>query len=250
MSELTIAVLGRNEGSRFLPGALRVWSSFADRIVFLDDSSTDNTKQLAKDAGALVFDVGSAAPMWGNESPVRRQLFDLACEFTPHDGFILFLDCDMIPARDPRPLMDGTSSGWAMPLWDLWGEKNGRPLYRSDEYWYGHSAPRVWMIRNPGPGDYVWNDRGIHCGHLPANLQFPRGVAVAPQDFGLLHYGWAFDDYRKQKVERYLSVNDQLATHEARHTLSALDPDPKIYPLPFVPTYRLERELPAIEVAA
>ena len=186
MSELTVAVLARNEATRFLPSALSAWSDFADRIILLDDSSTDNTKQLAQDAGALVFDVGGCAPMWGNESPARQMLFDLACEFTAPDGWILILDADMTPARDPRPLMDGTTGAWAFRLYDLWGEENGRPLYRWDGMWRAHESPRIWMFKNPGRGDYVWNARGIHCGHLPANLEIARGIGTAPLDFFLV----------------------------------------------------------------
>jgi hypothetical protein len=147
-----------------------------------------------------------------------------------------------VTARDPRPLMDGTCSGWAFPLFDVWGEKDGRLLYRHDNFWRGHEHPRVWMIRRPVQSDYVWNARGLHCGHLPSNLHFSRGIGIAPLDFSLLHFAYSDPFLRAEKHAQYLAKADILSLNERAHAASIADPHPNLYPVPFTPDYTLTRD--------
>lgn len=250
-TDLTIAVLARNEADRFLPSALEAWCQIADRIVFLDDTSTDNTKELARAAGALVFDAGSTARAWGAETPMRDLLWRLANLNTPDGGFIAFLDCDMVFAKDPRLFLSGKSGAWSFPLFDLWGEAGGKLLYRDDRFWAAHNNPRIWLVRKqPEPAEgWQWSGRGIHSGHLPTNYQVEHSLGVAPRDYGILHYGYIHADYRAAKVQQYLSVKDQLGKHELQHALSIADGSPRLLPLHFDPVFKLMR-VDALQEAA
>ena len=231
---LVVAALVKNEAARFWRAALDVWGSFADEIVVLDDHSTDETVAIAARHPRTFIRRTEKGGAWGAESSARAQLFALACERAGVGNWVFVLDADMIPARDPRPLLEGDATEWAFGLYDLWSASE----YRWDRYWGAHLHPRVWLFQVPEENDFVWSGRGIHCGHLPANWKQGE-VGIAPRDFSILHYGYAFPYLRREKLVRYQSVGDQLSLHEKAHALSIADENPQTFPLPFKPDYTL-----------
>ena len=227
----------RNEMHRFLPRTLEVWNDFSDSLIILDDGSTDGSREAAESAGAYLVDdaLQSKKVAWGNEAPTRKLLFETAWERTAEGDYIFFLDADMIPARCPRPIIDGEGETFAFALYDLWEPKR----YRDDSYWAGHFHPRPWMIkRTSEEGPWEWNERGIHCGHFPLNLRLSK-IRYAPQDFSILHYAYVTSALRKAKHKQYVKVRKQLSDFEWAHVESILRPEPTLKDLPFEPEYTL-----------
>lgn len=236
--KLTIAAMMRNECSRFLPSALAAWRSYSDQILVLNDGSTDDTADVCKAYGARVFE-RDADTAWGNEAPARQKLFDLAVANTNPGDWILFADADMTLAKDPRPIIfNGRADAWAIHVFDLWDQQGDQLFYRQDGYWQGHLAPRVWLIKRPVNTDFVWQDRGIHCGHLPANLQLGQ-TAIIPVDYAWLHYAYITPELRQAKFDQYMSVREQLGSRELAHAVSIIDENPSILPLRFHPDFTL-----------
>ena len=228
----------RNEASRFLPRILDVWGQFADEIHILDDSSTDDSREIATRAGAHVTHAEGGSVAWGSEAPKRARLFDLAWNVARLEDYILILDADMIPARNPRVLMDTRADVICFALFDLWGVD---PLvYREDDFWQGHLRPRAWMVRKMIHGHipWEWSTRGVHCGHLPLNFTGESG-AYAPREMSLLHYAYATPELRADKYAAYARVAAQLSDHEIAHARSIMDPNPTTYHLEFSPEYTL-----------
>ena len=222
---LAVVTMVRNEAERWLPSALDAWSQFADEIIALDDGSTDGTADLLRKHGAQTHQ-NALGTAWGAEVGPRRALFDFAvqsgCEW------LLWLDADMVPAQDPRDLMFASLDGLSFPLYDLWSLT---PLaYREDQLWSAHRGARLWAIRNPGERRWRWQERGIHCGHLPLNLELSH-LAVAPLSHALLHYAYATPELRAQKLQQYVSKQDQLTERELQHALSIGDAQPNTLPL-------------------
>ena len=235
---LHIAAMVRNEADRFLPRVLDIWGKFADEILVLDDGSTDDSREIASRAGAYVVDAESSRVAWGAEAPTRARLFDLAWNLARLDDYILILDADMIPARNPRVLMDAEADMVFFALFDLWGTK---PLvYREDAFWRGHLTPRVWMIRKTVHGHvpWEWSRRGVHCGHLPQNFTGESGV-YAPRSMSLLHYAYSSPELRDEKYVAYASVAAHLSEHEIAHARSIRDLNPDTFHLEFTPEYTL-----------
>jgi len=244
-----IATVVKNEADRYLPACLDCWSDFSDKIVLLDDGSTDGTRELCAGFPAVdYFNLPDALDLWGHEAPHRAALFNKAMGTGEAGDVVFWLDADMCPSRNPRELFEIESiTQWAFPLYDLWGrDESGRVLYRSDTYWRGHASPRVWAVRIPSEFDPLsleWrNPRGIHSGHIsPGWWDFDKSVPlIVPQDHALLHYGYHTEADRLNRHERYLMVKRMMSEEEIAHARSIIDPEPTLKRLPFESEYELE----------
>lgn len=241
MSSLLVATLVRNEADRYLPSALAAWSEFADKIVLLDDNSDDKTLKVARRFPKVdaMSRYGESAQAWGAESAARRELFELTWDEADYGDFLLWLDADMVPLRNPRDFMLRNVDSYYFPLYDLWGkDANGRLLYREDAFWNAHTRPRIWMIQKVRKYAPAWDTRGIHSGHLPVNWQ-PRQAIFVPPSHSLLHYAYADEAHRHAKYARYLEVADQLSEHELAHARSIVDVAPALKPLLTPPAWEL-----------
>lgn len=229
---VTVATIVRNEADRFLPSALEAWKQFADRIVALDDGSTDRTVELLLAAGAEVHQQdpsmfrGSVADEWRS----RRKLWHLA---TRGAEWVIWLDADQVLSCDPRPFLQAAHP--CFRVFDLWSENE----YREDAWWTGHQRNWWGGVYAPLlPHDYrdQWNERGVHCGHVPVNLLGQR--LAMPASCSVLHYGYAFPRLREQKAARYEEVAASLTRQERFHARTILQPA-RTKPLPFEPKWPL-----------
>lgn len=242
MSALVVASLVRNEAGKYWKSALDAWGEFADRILVLDDNSTDKTAKIAYAHPKVecVQRYGEDVA-WGAESSARRELWDYAFGETQVGDYILWLDADMVPLGDPRELMHPGCDTYYFALYDLWGQDaNGRLVYRDDAFWSAHYRPRPWMIRRPSRFNAEWNTRGIHSGHLPKNWLAGCGM-YAPPSHSLLHYGYYDERDRATKVADYLNVSHQLNDAQQAHARSIVDESPPLKPLLTNPSWTLKR---------
>ncbi len=231
-----------------MASALEGWSEFADRIVAIDDGSTDNTAQLLQDNPKVAYHVlPDSSDLWGKEASHRAALFALALGYAGEGDVILWLDADMIPATDPRKFFQLEDvDTWAFPLYDLWGtDDHTRLVYRCDGYWCGHRTARVWAIRKTAQinaKELGWPDaRGIHSGHIPTSyFTEDRTILTMPSTCALLHYGYFTDADRQERVERYGDVRVLLGPDERAHADSIMDM-PELQTMPIMPTLTLER---------
>lgn len=220
MGHIVGALLARNEAApdRYLHRVLESASRWADTIVVLDDNSTDATTEIAAKFGCIVH-TRAAPPAWGQEAPARAELWELARKY---GEWTLVFDADMELRGDPRPLTLSWDVGaWAWPLVDMWGPD----VFRVDGPWgHGPRTPRPWLFRPSALTEPpVWPERGIHCGHAPANFLQTVPCGIAPPDVFWLHWGWAQRAHREQKHAAYMSQAAQLTPFELQHAQSILD---------------------------
>ena len=245
---ILVATIVKDEAHRYLASALEGWSKFADKIVAIDDGSTDSTAEILQACPKVAYHVlPDAESLWGKEAPHRAALFALALGHAEEGDVILWLDADMIPASDPRKFFAPAEvDTWAFPLYDLWGtDGHDRLVYRCDGYWRGHRSPRVWAIRKTG--DFTaeslgWPEaRGIHSGHIPTSyFDVERIILTMPSTCALLHYGYFTQADRDDRVARYEDVSALLGPDERAHARSILDV-PDLQTVPIGPLYGLLR---------
>lgn len=220
MPQITVVTMVRNEAGRYLRSALAAWGEIGNILAY-DDKSDDETVELLRDAGATIIHRNNVLPAWGNEWEARRALWNAA--LTMQTDWLLWLDADMIPARDPNELCARDVDAIAFRLFDLWNWQEPQLMFRLDGHWQAHEHPRVWMIRKPHQlTGWEWNERGIHCGHMPLNYR-PSRTLVAPQEYSLLHYGYARELDRWAKAQQYSCQSRQLDAQEYLHALSITD---------------------------
>lgn len=227
--QLITAVLARNEAApdRYLRRVLDHCLAFSDKVLVLDDRSTDDTTKIVEQLGCLVKQRGAFyEPAWGKEAPARKQLWEWAArEAGPNNGWVLVCDADMMLHGNPRPLcLTWEATAWAWPLVDLWDSES---TFRVDGAWAaGPSTPRAWLFKTsaiPEGWQAQWSTRGVHCGHAPANFHELGPCLVTPPDIFWLHYSYLRPEHRKEKAASYAAVADQLDDFERQHAASILD---------------------------
>ena len=200
----------KNE-ARWIRRAVESIAPICDRIVVLDDHSTDGTAREAI-AGGADYNI-CFSPFDGlDEVRDKNYLLDIALETRP--DWIICIDGDEV-------LRDGAASvlltamkttlcrALALPIWYLWDSEGQR---RVDGV-YG-SMTRVSAFR-PGPERFEGTasvfGANFHCGNAPQSI-IGRGVVDAP----LLHYGYMHREDRIRKF-RWYNLNDPMNDKEDRY---------------------------------
>ena len=201
-------LLVRNEADRYLARVLEHNAPFYDKLVVVDDASTDNTRDICRLFDAEITRLDESTGFWGrDEAPARGLLWEKAVEAAGPGGWILIFDADMELLADPEEIRHlcrtNILTAWAWPLYDVWDNEN---TVRVDGLW-GLSAqtPRVWLVKAP-PADFVpdWGRHGHHVGHCPPNL--PLVAGTAPGGIGWKHLAYLDEENRKAKSESYLKL--------------------------------------------
>jgi len=221
--KLVTAILAKNEADHYLRRVLARCLEFSDKVLVLDDRSTDGTAQVAKEMGCQVRGRSVlAGDAWGKESLARQELWNWAAE-EAGDGWVLFNDADMLLQGDVRSLCySWEASAFAFILYDVWSEDETQ--YRCDGFWQAHLTPRPWLVKPKavlGDAKPVFS-RDIHCGHLPQNANLGACLVAPPDTYYWLHLGWATAANRKVKYERYMEVSHLLTDFEKAHVQSIL----------------------------
>lgn len=233
---VTVASIVKNEADRFLPRALECWTAVSDRLVVVDNGSTDGTKRLLEAAGAIRH--RRDTPMDGKEAHARAFLWEKALEATPDGDWIVWLDADHCVAGDFRPHLAQTDRNRAVfRVYDLWTPT----AYRSDAWW----RVRPWwqavrITPETRETEWLWPDRGWHSGHVPANAGKVFGLAYeVPDDCSILHYGYATPKLRERHAAAYEARAAVLTEGELFHARTITDARPRLVALPFEPKWTL-----------
>lgn len=227
-------MLARNESGRYLARSLLSLEAAVDRIVVLDDASTDDTAEVCRQLGAEVRSRPSTG--FAEEWRLRDQLWRWACSLQPE--WIVVLDADEVlrggsRLRDILMSLPGGVAAAAVRLWDLWDDEDS---VRDDELWTAHRRHWVVAMRYRPGWPYLLRRQGQHCGRLPLD---PPGRIAEVDGVDILHFGWLRPSDRRLKAARYKRLDPGARWGSAAQYASILDPEPRRCRVPPLPALQV-----------
>ncbi|WP_063776448.1 glycosyltransferase [Paenibacillus sp. IHB B 3415] len=226
--KLTLTMIVKNEGSRFLRQVLQEHRKYIDEAVIIDDGSTDNTADICREVlqGIPLHLIRNNVSRFSNESELRKQQWEAVLQTNPE--WILSLDADEIfeagfPEEVDGLLRTDNCDLFCFRLYDFWDDTH----YREDMYWRSHQSYRPFLLRYREDFTYLWNDLPQHCGRLPENI-FELSHQLS--NLRLKHLGWSKPEYRLEKYLRYMLLDPDGQYGWKEQYLSILDQHPHLMP--------------------
>lgn len=223
---LTLMMMVRNEGDRYLEQQLKLLRDHIGYAVFLDNNSSDNTVDVIKQTLGGHVDyriIHNDTSGFDNESKSRSRLWREVVKTNP--DWILALDADEIPEKkllDKLPeLMENKAVDiYAFRVYDMWRDN----FYRKDELW----QPSYWtlMMRYQPKFKYKYQKRKIHCDRLPYNAV--TTLATCNYPLKVQHLGWLNDEDKKKKYDRYMELDPEGKFGSLPQYKSILDKNPHL----------------------
>ena len=210
----------RNEG-RWIHAVVSAVLPLCDRMLILDDHSTDDTRGICASFGERVSVLES--PFDGlNESRDKNYLLEQARAF--HPDWCVLIDGDEIlepagPNRIRTELERGPHSVYSLLVRFLW---NSPSLVRVDGVYGSFRRPSIFRYHADsffGATEYGGH---FHCGNVPQNLPGTRGRL----DARLYHLGYMSREDRVRKYQWYnASDPDNEAEDRYRHVVQGDIPE-------------------------
>jgi len=210
----------RNEAGRYLSTCLESLERVADRIVVLDDASTDGTPDVCRAHARVTYHRREQRLFDRDESALRRSLWDLTLAEQP--DWILALDADERFEPGAEALIrdlcrQDDYDVVSFRIFDLWGSE-GR--VRVDGAWNPWNRFSPLLVRRVPGLSPEWPAARIHCGRFPAayvsRTYFSSHLRV-------LHYGWANAAEHDAKHSFYAARDLATAGEVRPHTQSIQD---------------------------
>jgi glycosyltransferase involved in cell wall biosynthesis len=225
-------LLCRNESSRSLEKEYNIFSKvlknfnlLCDTVTVIDDNSDDDTFERVMDYIKEVV-YKTQMRVWDkDELYIRKELWNKTIEKANHGDWIICLDADELidNPEGVRFMLNNLTpniDGLGFRLFDMWSMTH----YRDDQHWKAHNYPWPMAVRYDANKDYIRHEKALHCGRFPANASH----SMLPTMIPIRHYGWALEEDRKIKHDRYMRIDGEgkhgiLAQYE-----SILDPNPTL----------------------
>ncbi len=224
---VTLSMIVRNESGRYLRRMLEFYRDIIDAAVIIDDNSTDDTPDICREVlqGIPLQLIQLPESQFMNEYLLR--MFSWSETGKTNPDWILCLDSDEIFEEAFKTQIEDVIrqtdyDAIYFRLYDMWSETH----YRDDAYWRAHQFYQPFLVRYRPGLDYVWKETPVHCGRLPLNIKASFTYLLHPAR--LRHYGWAKEEDRIAKYNRYLQHDPGAKFGWQAQYDSILDPNPNL----------------------
>lgn len=223
---IVLSMIVHNEEKRYLQQMLEHAIKYVDKVVIIDDASTDNTvalcENILKDFPHKI--IKNKKSLFAHEYKLRELQWKETLKENP--GWVLSLDSDeifedLIIENIKYMIKDDSVDAYRFRLYDMWDMEN----YRSDKYWCAHENYGTFLLRVLPKYKYKFKHTNQHCGRFPKNL---RKMPYVESPIRLKHYGWAREEDRKMKYERYKKLDPDGKCGNMDQYKSILDPNPHL----------------------
>lgn len=227
MYKIIGGMLVRNEADRYLQEVLGQFIQICDELVIIDDCSDDDTVSICGQYATIPV-IETCTQLWeSNEFIQRQRLWESCSNLCESQDWIFILDADEIFVYDEikkiRQVLQNCAKLkdiFGMRLYDMWDTYN----YREDLYWNAHTRLWPFAVRFYKSRDYMWNDNHLHCGRFPKNSFGMPYIS----EFKIKHMGWATEEDRIKKYERYMRVDPDGRYGVMDQYKSILDKNPRL----------------------
>ena len=229
---LVAGLIVKNELGRYLPECIGHLLAFCEKIVVLDDGSTDRTGEWLDDNAfgwdqIVVHHVDPEDGFFaGHEGRKRQRLLDLTLNERPE--WVLNIDADEF-VEDGQKLREyAEESGrlvGTLPMEEVWKVEKSALQIRMDGGWRPHPVPCLWVASLSGMRGRRLQiaNKALACGREPEIVRRYFGRS-RPTGSAILHFGWANQSQRRPRYERYVEA-DGGKFHRNAHLESIMFPD-------------------------
>ena len=210
----------RNEADRYLQCVFAALLPHVDVLHVYDDLSTDGGDRMAAEAGAVVTRrMPLVRTFADHEGAFRQAAWDAFVEAVrPCPGdWVLTIDADevLIAPQGLGAAIDAALSEGAaavqIPIPEAFErDDDGGVLIRTDGYWKGLRAPRLFLFRDGG----AFRRAVVGCGSTPTYVHADP-PAAGSAGLHLLHLGYLDAGDRQEKHDRYSGRPGHSAAHVA-----------------------------------
>ena len=227
MNNLVLGCLVYNEENRFLKEYLENMSQLTNKIVIIDDGSTDNSISICSKYTSEIYLTDRL--MTKDESLLRKTLWDKCCNLCNKNDYILIQDCDEFYTKNSlenfeKAIKTGESLGAdsiAIKKYDMWNENQYR---ENPPYWQAHFNFLIWCAKYKPNYTYYWNNMKLHCGSLPVNAYY----CAFPTKLQVQHLAYSTPELRQQKVKFYQELDPKAKWGIKAQYDSILDENPTL----------------------
>lgn len=223
---ITLSMIMKNEANRYLRKVLTSAKEYITDAVIIDDASTDNSveicKEVLKDVSLKI--IQNKESKFSNEINLRKQQWEETIKTNP--DWILVLDADecfeeSFKDEVKKLVKNPDVDAYYFRLYDFWDENH----YREDTFWSAHHFYRPFLFRLLPNITYKWNETPQHCGRMPTTIEL---FSKQYSSLRLKHYGWAREEDRIAKYNRYKNLDPNAIYGIKEQYDSILDKDPTL----------------------
>ncbi len=214
----------RNEAHRYLKECLDHLDRYVDKMLIIDDASTDHTPEICESYDKAVV-IKLENSMFENEVELRKLAWKHAADLNPE--WILAIDADeifedAIIDSIPGMLESDEYQAYAFRLYDFWGCKD---KYREDASWQAHHYYKTFLVKYTADNP-EWINAPKHCGRFPIN--YTTNLKTYYSDIRVKHYGWADPVDILRKYDYYMKEDGDGKYGSLQQYRSILDENPNL----------------------
>ena len=223
MKHKVVACLPVKDEEEFIEKVILSISNFCDKIVILDDHSTDKTEDICRSFNNVIWNVRPIHDSNNKQEGIqKKELMDLTVVHNP--DYIICLDGDEIPTPNIVNFLDSIDESvsiWGSRMINLWEDEEN---YRYDNYITKYGTNVNWdpwnnpwikytLLKYNTNMSFNYDSSIIHGGvskyhPFPDNID---GESKLTDEFHIIHYGKLRTKYKSGELLKSYAKFDEFA---------------------------------------